>query len=110
MLRRAEEVRAHQAAAILAQVQEGFDSIANTLNRFEAELTARLSAVQEEFHSYALTVNAKIRHLERRLEVMESILFEPDPESRAAKIAAVVKPSLTQSSDVLQWPNDKPAA
>jgi hypothetical protein len=96
-------------AALIAQVSEGFENIRNTLTRFETEIAARMDMAREEIKGYVLAVNAKIRGIERRLEILEEILFEPDPGIRQEKISAL-RPSPDNSQAGFDWQNDKNAA
>jgi hypothetical protein len=96
-------------AALIAQVSEGFENIRNTLTGFEAELSAKMDMAREEFTDFALAVNAKVRGIDRRLEVLEDILFEPDPSVRQEKIVAL-RFFKGVPEKGLNWPNDKNAA
>ena len=73
---------------VLLAVREGFDAIASALQRFESEMSDKLDLARGEFKAYAKLVNEKIRDLEKRIEILEDILFEPDPSIKEQKLSA----------------------
>ena len=73
---------------ILLAVREGFDAIAAALQRFELEMSDKLSLARGEFKAYAKLVREKISDLEKRIEILEDILFEPDPNTKEQKLSA----------------------
>jgi hypothetical protein len=93
----------------LGKMQEGFNRIAQQLDEFTTKIDSTLYEMRQELSGFTLAVNGKIRGIERRLEVLESILFEPDPARRNAKLHEHLYPKVPGET-VLEWPNDKPAA
>ena len=70
------------------QVSEGFQSIATALQRFELEISTHFELMRGEFKAYGQIVSAQIKVLESRMQIVEGILFEPDPLIKEQKLEA----------------------
>lgn len=89
---------------VLLQVREGFQSIAAAWQRFELEISDKLDRTRGELKAYAELVGERIRILEARIEILEDILFEPDPSIKEQKLSAARKLVVSKN------PFDKSAA